>query len=132
MGNLNNQRQTTVIIQVVVLSFICIGLVGMGFVFGFFKAPKDSRNLTMRLESTAGSIQMTYSIPGDEKKTAQTTSAPWEKTIGMKVGSEVYLSAGNPNQMGNVTCTLLLDGKVWKTQSAKYPVDKVSCAGIVP
>jgi hypothetical protein len=129
---MSNQQRTLVIVQVAVLTIVCIGLGVLAYVFGVFKPPKDTRILTLRIESTSGAIQYTYSVPGDERKTTETTSSPWEKSIGVKVGSEIYLIGGNPNQMGSIACTLLLDGKVWKKQTAKYPDDKVSCAGIVP
>lgn len=131
MANASNQR-TVVIVQIIVLAIVCIGLAVLAIVFGVFAPSKEYRSLTMRVESTSGTIRMTYTVPGDEVKTAITVSTPWEKTWSVKVGSEVYLLVGNPNQTGEIKCSLLLEGKVWKKESAKIPTDKVTCAGIVP
>jgi hypothetical protein len=126
------QNNTTIIIQVVFVVLVCLGVVGVALYFGVFSPKKESHSVTMRIENSAGSFQMTYAVPGDEIKSPLTVGSSWEKTFTVKTGSEVYLAGASMVRSGEIKCTLLVDGKTWKSQSAKYPDDKVACAGIVP
>ena len=132
MAETNTRQRVMVIIQVIFLLVVCGGIAAVAYSFGIFTPSKEYRSLTMKVENSAGSVQMIFSIPGDSSATPIQVSTPWEKTISIKRGSEVYVTAANPAQYGDIKCTILLDGKTWKKETASFPKDKVYCAGIVP
>jgi hypothetical protein len=69
----------------------------------------------------------------DERISQPTTvTTPWTKTLEIPSGTEVYLTASNPTQTGNLSCTITLDKKDWKAETTTAPKDGVACAGIVP
>jgi flagellar basal body-associated protein FliL len=132
MAETNSRQRVMIILQLVFLVLVCGGIVAVAFSFGVFNPPKDYRSLTLKVENSAGNVQLIFSIPGDTSANPVQVSTPWEKTISLKRGSEVYVTAANPAQYGDLKCTILLDGKNWKKETATYPKDKVYCAGIVP
>ena len=131
MATTHNQRNT-LIIQVSVLVVICVGIAVLAYVFGVFSPPKDYRNINVRVDSNSGTIMLVYSIPGDPGSTENRASTPWEKSLYVKRGSEVYVTAATAGTTGGLSCTILLDGKVWKTDKTSDPNGKVFCAGIIP
>jgi hypothetical protein len=59
-------------------------------------------------------------------------TTPWDDTITVTNGDQVYLTAGNPTQTGTLSCTIYVNNREWKKDVAGSPEDKVACAGIVP
>jgi hypothetical protein len=132
MADTSKKQNLTTIIQIIILLVLCAGAVGLAYAFGVFTPSKEYRSVTLRAENSAGTVQLIYSIPGESSKDPMKVSTPWEKSFSIKVGSEIYISVGNAVQNGTVKCSILIDGKAWKKDSATYPADKVSCAGILP
>jgi hypothetical protein len=132
MATTNTRQRVMIILQLVFLLLICGGIAAVAYSFGVFTPQKDYRSLTVRVENSSGSVQMIFSVPGESSTNPIQVSTPWEKTISLKRGDELYVTAANPAQYGDLKCTILVDGKNWKKDMATYPNDKVYCAGIVP
>jgi hypothetical protein len=132
MAETSTRQRTVIVFQLIFLILICGGIAGVAYYFGVFSPSKGYRTLTLRVENSAGSVQLIFSVPGDTTVTPVQVNTPWEKTLSLKVGSEVYVTAANPASYGDLKCTITLDGKTWKKETATYPKDKVYCAGIVP
>ena len=126
----NNRR--TLFIQITVVSVICIIVAALAVIFIPRTANPDQRRVTFRIESSVGSVTIQYEAGENVQKDPEKTfSTPWERTYVLPTGSEVYLTAGNYQQQGTLKCSIRLDGRKWKEESAKMPVDRVACAGIV-
>ncbi len=120
------------IIQILAVSILCIVLVTLAITFNVFTPKAKSHQVTFRVESSGGIAYITFKDVRNIQKDKLQISTPWEKTWTNPSGTEVYLTAGNPTQMGNVKCIIKIDGKVWRTNGATIPDDSVACAGIVP
>jgi hypothetical protein len=118
-------------IQILVVSILCIVLVALAVTFKVFTPPKNSHRVTFRVESSGGIAYITYKDSRNLQKEKIQVSTPWEKTWDNPSGTEVYVTAGNPTQMGSIKCILKIDGKVWKSDTASGQDDSVVCAGIV-
>jgi len=125
-----NRSRLVVEISIVVL--LCLGLAVLAIAFDVFKKPATSHTITYRVRGSAGFAAITYSAKADSKSEPSEISTPWELTLPVKSGTEVYLTAANTSQSGDIECTILLDRKPWKKQSAKAPDMNVACGGIVP
>ena len=118
--------------QILFVVLLLVAVVALFGVLGAFKAQKSARQVTFKVNASGGYALITYDA-GTEKKTAAiTVTVPWEHTYNLPSGTQVFLTAANPSQSGQLTCTLLLDHSPWKSESKDAPKDGVACAGIVP
>ncbi len=118
-------------IQILVVSIVCIVLVALAVTFRVFNPVKNNHRITFRVESSGGIAYITYKDSRNLQKEKIQVSTPWEKNWDNPSGTEVYVTAGNPTQMGSIKCILKIDGKVWKSDTASGQDDSVVCAGIV-
>jgi hypothetical protein len=125
-------QRKVIIFQISFIVLLCAGLIGIAFYLGIFKSPSTVHQVTFRAESSSAFGIISWTPGTGQTNSSVTTNTPWETTITFKSGDQVYFSVGNPSQIGSVTCTILIDKKVWKTNSASNPSDKVACAGIIP
>jgi hypothetical protein len=98
----------------------------------FTPATPGTHEVTFRIIGSASAAVITYTQQDGTPTERLNITIPWKKVIRYDQSLAVILTAGNPTQTGNITCLLLLDGQDWKKDTATSPVDKVSCAGIVP
>lgn len=127
-----NPNRRTLIIQIIVLTvvFILVGILAMIMLPGTI-SPNQHR-VTLRIDSSSGSATIQYNAGSNKQVDSEKTfSTPWERTWVLESGTQVLLTAGNYQEMGTLKCSIRLDGKNWKSESATMPVDKVACAGIV-
>jgi hypothetical protein len=94
--------------------------------------PQGTRRLTFRVESSGGYANITLKAGKVNIEDPQTFTTPWEKTVEVRQTESVFLTASNPTQTGQLSCKILIDHKVWKSESIPAPKDGVACAGIVP
>ena len=87
---------------------------------------KDNHKVTFRVESSGG--DSLHYIQGQSKYAEEKiqVSTPWEKIWDNPSGAEVYITAGNPTQLGSIKCILKIDGKTWKTDVASGQDNYVS------
>jgi hypothetical protein len=132
MNTTNSSNQNKTAIQILVLSVLCVALAVLAVSSGVFKPKGGPRVVGLRVTSSNGMALIKYSYPSLPAKDFAQETTPWERSVSLKNGDAVNLSAGNPSTYGSVTCTISVDNKVWKTVTAAYPEDKVGCAGIIP
>ena len=133
MDTTQTRQRNILILQIIGLTVVCLGLIGIAYWTGVFKKDTALRAVVLRVESSAGSVNIIYSYPGESITKSITVQTPWSKTLRLANGSQVYLSVTNPAQLGQIRCTIRVNNSVWKDETAKAPGnDKVSCAGIVP
>jgi hypothetical protein len=118
-------------IQILLVSIVCIVLVALAVTFRVFTPVKNTHRITFRVESSGGIAYITYKDSRNLQKEKIQVSTPWEKNWDNPSGTEVYITGGNPTQMGSIKCILKIDGKVWKSDTASGQDDSVVCAGIV-
>ena len=130
LTNLSNESKTT--LQVFFVLAIIGASIAILLSLGVTRTTSDNRLVYFEVKASGG-----YAIislrEGDEfiKKSA-TETMPWSKTIRIKSGTEVYLTASNPSQTGELSCRITLDKGAWKLEKINAPKDGVACAGIVP
>ena len=118
--------------QAVFALALCAGAVLLLISLGVMKSPSGGHRVQFRVEASGGFANITVQAGDFSIPKPATVTAPWAKTIQLKSGTEVYLTASNPTQIGTLTCTIFLDRVTWKTQTTTAPKDGVACAGIVP
>jgi hypothetical protein len=99
---------------------------------GLTRSPQGSRRVQFRVEASGGFANITLQAGEDSISKPTTVTTPWTKTMQISSGTEVYLTASNPTQTGEITCSISLDRTDWKTDTTTAPKDGVACAGIVP
>jgi hypothetical protein len=125
-------NRRTLFFQVLIVSILCIILVALAVSLRVFVPKSTSHRITFRVESSGGIANITYKDKKNLQKERLQISTPWERSWDNPSGTEVYLTVGNPTQIGSIKCFLKVDGKSWKMDSATSPDDSVACAGIVP
>jgi hypothetical protein len=87
-------------------------------------------HVTYSVTGTAHGASVTYE--NAQGGTEQGTYAlPWTISFTMKYGDFAYISAQNYWNKGSVTCTILLDGKTWKTSTSEGAYVIADCSGLV-
>lgn len=121
-----------IIIEIMVVILLCASILYGLTALGTFKMPQGKHNVTFLVEASGGYAIITLKSPSQtiEEPTIKTT--PWRLTTTILSGGEVYLTASNPTQTGDLTCTIYMDNSVWKTAKTSAPKDGVACAGIAP
>jgi hypothetical protein len=133
MQNQNNQNmRSRLVVQLLILVSVCLAALGLFLAIGVFRRPVNSHNVQMRVESSGGFAMITFSAGSQEVRQAMYMSTPWNKSMFLASGTEIYVVAGNPSQTGKVTCKIKLDNRAWKEKTAEESNKSVACAGIVP
>jgi hypothetical protein len=128
----NLSDRSKIILQL--LFFVVFGLVVFGLLNNVLSSRSDngSHLLRFEVEASGGFATITLRAGSSSITTPTTVTSPWTKTIRIKSDTEVYLTASNPSQIGDISCRILLDKVVWKTEKISTPKNGVACAGIVP
>lgn len=122
----------TLFIQITVVSAIILIAVILAVVFIPQTVPPGEHIITLRVEANSGSATIQYDAGQHQQRDPEKTfSTPWEKSWVLESGTQVLLTAGNHQESGSLKCTIKMDGKSWKSDTATLPDDKVACAGIV-
>jgi hypothetical protein len=122
--------------SLIIQIFIVIGVLAAGAILlaslGSFNTKKGPRTLTFRVEATGGFANITLEAGNQIISEPTTVTTPWERRVVVERGKQVFLTAANPSQTGQISCSIRLDGQSWKTEKIQTPKDGVACAGIVP
>ena len=89
-------------------------------------------NLVFQVSATGGYANITLKAGSVDISRTTTVPVPWRRSIQVKSGSEVYLTAANPSQTGTLTCSISIDGKLAEEEHTDAPKDGTACALIVP
>jgi hypothetical protein len=128
----NLSDRSKIILQLLFLSVVCLIAYGVLNTVMSSRPNKGSSILRFEVQASGGFALVTLRSGDVDLINAATVTAPWTKTIKIKSGTTVYLTASNPTATGQITCNITLDGVPWKTESINSPKDGVACAGIVP
>jgi hypothetical protein len=131
MANTPSYRKN-LIWQIPLVIGLCIGAVVLMLALGAFQPATGERSVTLHVEASGGYARIDWNAGAQKQGKAATVTTPWDKTLKVKIGTEIFLTASNPTQTGALTCTILMNSKVWKKETTTAPKDGVACAGIVP
>ena len=120
------------VIGIVVVILLLAGLVWAVAASRSSLGDEKARRVTFRVESSGGYANITLKAGSVKIEEPETFTTPWEKTVSVERAESVYLTASNPTQTGQLTCEIILDRKVWKSDTIPAPKDGVACAGIIP
>ncbi|MEW6180541.1 MAG: hypothetical protein AB1522_11500 [Chloroflexota bacterium] len=120
------------LLQILLVLALCAGSMVLLNLLGVFRPPPTEAALVFRVEATGGYANITLQAGKEVISKTTTVTTPWEKRVVVPRGEEVYLTASNPSQTGQLSCAILLEGRVWKNERTEAPKDGVACAGIVP
>jgi len=121
-----------IVLQLVFVAAICTLAAYILFSLGLMNRSSNSHRVQFQVEAS-GAVAIITLQAGDFSISEPTTvSAPWSKTMNVSTGTQVYLTALNPTQTGQLTCSITLDNAPWKLERTSAPKDGVACAGIVP
>ena len=119
-------------LQLIVILAICGAAVAILTYMGAMKPVEDSRRVRFEVDASGGYASITLQAGSVSIDKPTTVTMPWSRTMQIKSGSEVYLTATNPTQTGKLVCRILLDNLDWKEETTLAPKNGVACAGIVP
>lgn len=120
-----------ILIALLFVMLFCAGLFAVFYYSGVFQSSKIEHTVTYIVEASGGKARMSYTMQNGEMSESTVVSTPWKLTLKFNTGDEVYLVAGNPSKIGDLSCEIRLDNNVWQRQQVVFPEDKVACAGFV-
>jgi hypothetical protein len=121
-----------IVLQVALVVTIVGGAIAILLSVGVMRTSSDSHLVYFEVKSSGGFAVITLQA-GKETITMPTSvTVPWTKRIRIKSGTEVYLTATNPSETGELSCRITLDKVAWKLETIHAPKNGVACAGIVP
>jgi len=129
---MNTSTRSHIFVQVASVLLLLLATFLVLYFMGAFKPKTTSHRTTFQVDASGGYALITLKTAQDMVQPAQVLTVPWRKEMTLPSGTEVYLTAANPSQTGELSCTISLDNQTWKTDKKQAPQDGVACAGIVP
>ncbi|MCX6066282.1 MAG: hypothetical protein NT121_11090 [Chloroflexi bacterium] len=126
-----SDRSKNVLQLLFVLGFSAI-MMAIVFYLLSIKPVSGSRSVNFRVEASGGFSIITLQAGKLIISKPTTVTSPWQKTVQIPDGTEVYLTASNPTQTGKLKCSISIDQQPWQEETTNAPKDGVACAGIVP
>jgi hypothetical protein len=125
----NNQKIALQLAFVLVLSGLAVAII---IALGATHPIPGSHQVHFQVEASGGYAIITFQAGDVAISKPETVTVPWTRTLQVPKGTQVYLTASNPTQTGNLSCAITLDNAPWKLETTTAPKDGVACAGIVP
>jgi len=129
---MNSQTSGNILKQIAIIFLLLLIAFLILFLLGGFKRRTSSHDLIFQVDAASGYALITLKTPQDSIQPAQTLTVPWRMEMTLSSGAEVYLTAANPTQNGELSCSIMLDNQLWESEKKDAPQDGVACAGIVP
>lgn len=130
LTNLSNESKAA--LQVFFVLAIIGASIAILLSLGGTRSTSDNRLVYFEVKASGGYALITLREGDEVIIKSATETMPWSKTLRIKSGTEVYLTASNPSQTGELSCRITLDKVAWKLEKINAPKDGVACAGIVP
>jgi len=124
--------RTKSILQVIFVLALVGGAIAFLTSLGVFAPSEGSRLVFFEVKASGGYANITLRAGDVVIDKPSTVTVPWSKTLRIDSGTEVYLTASNPSETGELSCRILLDNGPWKLEKINAPKNGVACAGIVP
>ncbi len=119
-------------LQIIFVLLLCAGVSLLIISLQRMRTPAGDQRVEFRVEASGGYAIITLDAGSASIPKPTTVSVPWTESLRIASGTEVYLTASNPTQTGELSCTITLNNTAWKTDKTSAPKDGVACAGIVP
>jgi hypothetical protein len=84
------------------------------------------------VSGTTSFADLTYENGSGGTEQQHDARVPWNKTLYVRPGQFVYLSAQNGMEFGGITCEILVEGHVYKRSTSSGGYTIASCSGSVP
>ena len=125
--------RSKLVLQLIFVGLLCAGVYLLISSLNKNNSSQGSQLVEFRVDASGGVAVITLDT-GSAASISKPTqvSVPWNKSLRIASGTEVYLTATNPTQTGMLTCSITLDKTPWKKQTTQSPKNGVACAGIVP
>ena len=117
------------------LGFVLLLAGGLSVLIYFLvmaKPSKESHSVLFRVNASGGYAVITLQAGDVKINKPLTVTSPWQKTVKVTRGEQVYLTASNPTLTGKLSCTIIVDNQAWQAETTDAPKNGVACAGIVP
>ncbi|HMO57458.1 MAG TPA: hypothetical protein PKA05_23615, partial [Roseiflexaceae bacterium] len=85
----------------------------------------------LRVEGTSGRISILYSTPLETER-LDAVRLPWSLSLRAERGAQLSVFVDNASELGDVSCTILVENVVIVTVVDLLPFGEVECAAIVP
>jgi hypothetical protein len=90
------------------------------------------RTVIYRVSGSTTFADLTYENGSGGTEQQHDARVPWTKTLYVRPGQFVYLSAQNGMEFGGITCEILVEGQVYKRSTSSGGYTIASCSGSVP
>lgn len=121
-----------ILIQLLLAVLLLLAAVGILYVLGGLTPSDNTRRVTFEVKASGGYALISLKTPKEDILDSKIVTTPWRKEITLSAGDEVYLTASNPSETGEVSCSILLANRDWKTEKKITPKNGVACGGIIP
>jgi hypothetical protein len=131
---MSNQRanNSEIVRQVAfILVFVLVAVAGIFFLLSK-KSVTSSHLVQFHVDASGGYAIITLQAGNVSISKPTRVTTPWNRTISVPKGSEVYLTASNPTHTGTLTCSIVINNNSWQKEITGAPKDGVACAGIIP
>ncbi len=130
LDNLPNGQKNA--LQIIFVLALCAAAIVLLAYMGAAKPVTNIHSVHFEVQASGGFANITLRAGKESITKPETVTMPWSKTLRIKSGTEVYLTASNPSQTGELSCRITLDKVAWKLEKINSPKNGVACAGIVP
>jgi hypothetical protein len=130
LDNLSNGQKNA--LQIIFVLALCAAAIVLLAYMGAAKPVTNIHSVHFEVQASGGFANITLRAGKESITKPETVTMPWSKTLRIKSGTEVYLTASNPSQTGELSCRITLDKVAWKLEKINSPKNGVACAGIVP
>lgn len=127
----NSKQRSNLLISLVIVIAIIATIVGVWVIKNQTVSNGQTRQITYHVEASGGYALIVYTNSTGVNTKAEMLTTPFNKSITIPIGKQVYLTASNPSQTGTISCKIRIDNRDWKQSKATHPVDSVACGGIV-
>lgn len=119
------------IIGIAIALVVIVAIIGIWLIKNQSDETDPMRQVTYLVNADGGYAQIIYTIREGVNSEAAILTTPFSRTVSLPLGSEVFLTASNPSQTGNISCEIKINNREWKSSRGTHPVDSVACGGIV-
>jgi hypothetical protein len=124
-------QRTNSAFGIIIVIIVVAAMIGIWLLKSQSSANGAIRQITYQVEASGGYAQIIYTDSNGNNTEAAIVTTPFFKTINIPVGRQVYLTASNPSQTGDVVCKIKINNRDWKESRGTHPIDSVACGGII-
>ncbi|MEN6436251.1 MAG: hypothetical protein ABFD58_10600 [Anaerolineaceae bacterium] len=116
---------------VIVFLFFLVGFLVL-LLLGTFKSHSTTHRVLFQVNASGGYAMISFKTSEETFLSSTIVTTPWREEMKLPQGTEVYLTAANPTQTGELECSISLENRIWKSMKKESPENGVACAGIIP